>query len=321
MKGLSKLDKAKRFIAVYNHMFQMEDCDFCDGGSCNPTTHEHPAIAPRPFDKESSPEIPEGSPVGGGPSAGRTSRTRSTAGSSPTHLIGLGENSRDTPITDNVTHPLVTEQDNADTDVTPEALAARVNQGGKNVSKKGKGKAPAPKPVLDNTTRKSSSTTSSTDSWLEQEKQRQSEESDLTEAEVQAKLDEEAAEIKKAIALKKKKLAIKRANEIADAKRKAKQIPVKSLKQRLEEQCAALLSAAEREDDDLRAAHKQKLKAANRPTRRNTTGSSGRASSGGRRVSWLDREDQQPVDDDDDVFVDDEPDRLSMRGITRWSAR
>ena len=129
MKGLSKLDKAKRFIAVYDHMFQMENCDFCDGGSCNPTTHEHPAIAPRPFDKESSPEIPQGSPVGG-PAAGRSSRTRSTAGTSPTHLIGLGDNSHDTPITDNVTHPLVTEQDNALT-VTPEALAARVNQGGK----------------------------------------------------------------------------------------------------------------------------------------------------------------------------------------------
>ena len=109
---------------------------------------------------------------------------------------------------------------------------------------------------------------------------------------MQKKLEEDAAETRKAIALKEKKIAIKRANEIANAKRKAKRQPVKSLKQRLEEQRAALISEAEKKDDELRTQHNRDLKAAKRPSRRNTAPSStGRTSSGGRKVSWLDSDD------------------------------
>ena len=57
MSGLSQLNKPQRFKAVYDHMFQLENCIPC-AGSCNPTTHEHPPIAKKPFEKEASPAIP-----------------------------------------------------------------------------------------------------------------------------------------------------------------------------------------------------------------------------------------------------------------------
>ena len=63
MSGLSQLNKPQRFKAVYDHMFQLENCIPC-AGSCNPTTHEHPPIAKKPFEKEASPDIPPGSPLG-----------------------------------------------------------------------------------------------------------------------------------------------------------------------------------------------------------------------------------------------------------------
>ena len=51
MTGLSQMNKAQRFKALYDHMFQIENCEFCDAGSYNPTTHEHSAIAKRPFER------------------------------------------------------------------------------------------------------------------------------------------------------------------------------------------------------------------------------------------------------------------------------
>ena len=184
-------------------------------------------------------------------------------------MIGNGDTSNDTPITEGTRHPLIEEQETTAQEVTPEALAARLAQGGEQISKKKK--RPAPKDGASG----SNSSVSSLDSWMDAEQQQkkpandEDDEADLTEAEIQQRLADDEAATRKAIALKKKKLAIQRSKAVADAKRKAK-VPVKSLKQRLEEQRAALVSEAEKEDAVLIAAHKEKLKAAARPSRRNT---------------------------------------------------
>ena len=115
-------------------------------------------------------------------------------------------------------------QQQSTSDTTHEALAARVQQGGQTVTNKNG-----------------------------------TEETELSEEEIQKKLAEDAAEVRKEIALKQKRSKI-----IADAKTKANK-PVKSLKQRLEEQRAALESEAEREDAVLAAAHEQQLKEARKP--------------------------------------------------------
>ena len=83
--------------------------------------------------------------------------TRNGTNTSPTHLIGLGDKSADAPVPDGVRHLLIEGQNTTEQDVTPKALATRVQQDRELVSKK------KHKSVLKPSGEKSSE--SSTDSW------------------------------------------------------------------------------------------------------------------------------------------------------------
>ena len=235
LSNLSGLAKPQRFYAIYDHMFQLDECDVC-GGTCNPTTHLHPAIMDKPPSKtgdgrEGTPDIPKGSPI-------RISRSRGNL--SPTHAIGLGDNSNDSPVIENAP-PLIEGQVQTEQSTSKgPTLAQKVVEGGAKTTQSSPGQE-------------------SDASGLSED-----------ESDVDARLAKEAEITKKALAHEKKKAAIRRSNQLVNAKKKQK--PGKSFEQRRKEQADALRAKAEEEEAELEAAHQRKLQKMNnpRPARRNT---------------------------------------------------
>ena len=139
-----------------------------------------------PFEKEPSPEIPMGSPLAG-------QSTRNSTNTSPTHLIGNADTSRDAPVRGGAGfQPTFDGQDAPDLEVSPEALAACVTQGGLDLANQAASVEAA------------NTSTGSLDSWIDDENlQISDKDKDLTEAQILKTLQEDVAETRKAIDLKK----------------------------------------------------------------------------------------------------------------------
>ena len=89
LTGISSLVKKELFERIFDFMFQMEECPTCEG-TCRPEEHLFPPIASKPIDGSTT--SPETSP--------NSRTTRQNAGSSPSRLAAIADNSIDTNLVD-----------------------------------------------------------------------------------------------------------------------------------------------------------------------------------------------------------------------------